>query len=124
MAEKAERAEVWSRLLFRIIPENRLQECFDRAFAGHDSAFPITAYDLKNAWDTWVDENRPEHSKLLARVRMAAAYLKDWRGSLSAEDLGREYSNEELTERSMKLDAAKTALTDFEAEWRINGNGI
>lgn len=52
MAEKAECAEIWSRLLFPVIPEDRLQECFDIAFRNHTSPYPVNAYDLKAAWNT------------------------------------------------------------------------
>lgn len=51
LAEKMDRAEVWARLLSGIVPEERLQECFDRAFRQHKSSFPVNAYDLKAAWE-------------------------------------------------------------------------
>ena len=52
MAEKTECAEIWSRLLFPVIPEDRLQECFDIAFRNHTSPFPVNAIDLKRAWES------------------------------------------------------------------------
>jgi hypothetical protein len=53
-------AEVWTRLLFGIIPEHELQLAFKIAFANHSSPYPINAYDLKNAWDVF-DGPRREH---------------------------------------------------------------
>jgi hypothetical protein len=52
MAEKVSRAETWARVLYNIIPENRLQEAFDRAFKNRQSkGFPVSAYDLNDAWN-------------------------------------------------------------------------
>jgi hypothetical protein len=52
MAEKMSRAETWARVLWGIIPENRLQDCFDRAFKTRQSdGFPVSAYDLNDAWN-------------------------------------------------------------------------
>jgi hypothetical protein len=48
--EKAVRAETWAENLFDLIPENRLDDTFRRAFKDHTSDFPVSAYDLKNAW--------------------------------------------------------------------------
>jgi hypothetical protein len=45
-------------VLFDLIPENRLQETFERAFSTHDSSFPVSAYDLKDAWKAIADEER------------------------------------------------------------------
>lgn len=50
-AEKAARADTWARVLFGIVPEDRLQNAFDRAFRDHDSSFPVNAYDIKTAWE-------------------------------------------------------------------------
>lgn len=76
MEEKLERSEVWSRLLFRLVPESQLQLCFDRAFQDHKSAFPITAYDLKDTWDRIVEEGKPLIRALEFRIRNADAILK------------------------------------------------
>ena len=50
-AEKTVRAEAWARVLFGVIPENRLPDAFDRAFQLHDSSFPVNAYEIKLAWE-------------------------------------------------------------------------
>lgn len=50
-AEKVSRAETWSRHLFGIIPESRLEETFKRAFEIHERGFPVSAYDLNDAWN-------------------------------------------------------------------------
>ena len=57
-AEKLARAEVWARVLFGVIPENRLQDAFDRAFQLHDSSFPVNAYEIKLAWEKIKTEER------------------------------------------------------------------
>lgn len=48
---KATRTDVWTRVLFGVIPERRLQESFDRAFRDHTTSFAINAYDIKAAWE-------------------------------------------------------------------------
>ena len=60
LAETLKRTDVWSRLLFPIIPEDKLQQCFDIAFNTHDSTFPVSAYDLKAAWDTIRPKDLPQ----------------------------------------------------------------
>ena len=37
-------------MLWGVIPEDRLQECFNRAFRAKSDGFPVTAYDLNDAW--------------------------------------------------------------------------
>lgn len=49
--EEMTRAKVWSDLLFEIVPENRLNDAFRRAFRDHDSSFPVNAYEIKAAWE-------------------------------------------------------------------------
>lgn len=51
-AEKLTRVDVWSRALFGVVPEMRLQDAFNRAFADHDSPFAVNAYEIKSAWKT------------------------------------------------------------------------
>lgn len=70
MAEKVSRAEVWARHLFGIIPEDRLQECFYRAFeTRHSGGFPVNAYDLNDAWNAiqTEDEERAAKERTAAR---------------------------------------------------------
>lgn len=66
-AEKGKIADVWMRILSEIIPEERLQDCFDHAFAVHKSNFPVNAYDLKNAWEKICEAEAAE--KLKAEIR-------------------------------------------------------
>jgi len=49
-AEKATRVDVWTRMLFHAIPEDRLDDCFLHAFRSHDTPFPISAYELMTSW--------------------------------------------------------------------------
>lgn len=49
-AEVLERAEIWARVLYPIIDECYLQECFDEAFRVHGDGYAINAYDIKNAF--------------------------------------------------------------------------
>jgi len=51
MPEKMKRANVWARILEGIVPENRLQDCFDFAVRNHKSNFSINGYDIKLAWE-------------------------------------------------------------------------
>jgi hypothetical protein len=60
--EELARAENWSGLLIDIIPVNRLNDCFKRAFRDKPNDFPVNAYDLKNAWQKI--EARRKGSKL------------------------------------------------------------
>jgi hypothetical protein len=63
LAEITSTAKVWARILQNIIPEERLQECLDFAIAVHESAFPVNAYDLKNAWKQIQEMERAEAAK-------------------------------------------------------------
>lgn len=67
--EKAVKCEAWSRALMGVIPENRLQETFNRAFVDHTSNFPVSAYDLKTAWERIVaDTERKTKEAIEARA--------------------------------------------------------
>lgn len=51
-----------------VVPEAELQRSFDRAFADHTSNFPVSAYDLKVAYDAIISEEKAaveaaEHKK-------------------------------------------------------------
>lgn len=50
-AEKMRVAKTWSRILFEIIPEERLMDTFEFAFQNHQTSFPVNAYDMKTAWN-------------------------------------------------------------------------
>lgn len=50
--EEMLRAATWTDLLVDIIPPERLQDSFKKAFAEHDTAFPINAYEIKLAWES------------------------------------------------------------------------
>jgi len=56
--ELASRSETWTRLLFNIIPEKMLKACFDEAFKNHEGVFPVSAYELKDAWQAVKDRER------------------------------------------------------------------
>ncbi len=72
MAEKVSRAETWARVLCNIIPENRLQEAFDRAFKDRESkGFPVSAYDLNDAWNVIQTEDEARVAKQQAELREA-----------------------------------------------------
>lgn len=60
LAEVLVKAKVWSELLCRIVPESRLQECFDLAFRRHESSYPVNAYDLKRAWEELIRHDKPQ----------------------------------------------------------------
>jgi len=56
--------------LFGIIPENRLRECFDRAFKNRKSdGFPVSAYDLNDAWNEIQEEDEIRIAKEKEAVR-------------------------------------------------------
>jgi hypothetical protein len=65
IAKLMSRAETWSRLLHNVVPVERVQEAFDRAFADHSSEFPVNAYEIKAAWD----KIRGEESAARAKKR-------------------------------------------------------
>jgi hypothetical protein len=67
-AEKVSRAETWARVLWGVIPEDRLQECFNRAFRAKSDGFPVTAYDLNDAWKQI--ENEEAEADRKARAKM------------------------------------------------------
>jgi len=48
--ERMAKSKDWARLLFPIIPENKLQDCFDFARTAHNSSFAISAYQLEQAY--------------------------------------------------------------------------
>lgn len=63
MAEKVSRAETWSRHLWGVIPETRLKETFDRAFKAKTDGFPVSAYDLNDAWNVIQTEDEERIAK-------------------------------------------------------------
>ena len=69
LPEKMSRAEVWARLLFGIIPANELQIAFDRAFAKHTTPFPVNAYDVKLAWESFDAAHIKDQARRAARER-------------------------------------------------------
>lgn len=70
-AEKVSTTKTWSRILFDVIPELRLQDAFDYAFARHSSPFPINAYDLKLAWAEMDAAEKTEAARIEAKERAA-----------------------------------------------------
>lgn len=63
------KATDWSEVLYKIIPLDRLRECYDRAVADHDTTFAVNAHDLKNAWKKIRDEDL--HRRHMARLEAA-----------------------------------------------------
>jgi len=61
--EIALRSQSWTRHLMGVVPEVELQRCFDRAFADHDSSFPVSAYDVKSAYDAILADERAAEAK-------------------------------------------------------------
>lgn len=49
-AEKMAKTKDWARLLFDLIPESELKECFDYARYHHDSPFAVSGYEIQNAY--------------------------------------------------------------------------
>lgn len=50
--EAGDRARDWMEALAGIVPANRLNDAYLRAFRDHTSAFPLSAYEVKIAWQT------------------------------------------------------------------------
>jgi hypothetical protein len=46
-----ERAEDWTEVLFDIVPESYLADAFQLAAQNHESNFPISAFEVKAAFD-------------------------------------------------------------------------
>lgn len=67
LEEQMQRANVWTDLLIDIVPENRLQDVFRKAFRDHKSSFPINAYELKDAWDQINQQEILERNRELYR---------------------------------------------------------
>lgn len=59
--EKAARVDAWARALMGIVPERDLQRSFDHAFRTHTSNFPVSAYDLKDAYFALIEMERGEN---------------------------------------------------------------
>lgn len=63
-AELLIRARDWSEVLWQIIPEERLADAFNRAAKDHSGSFPISAYDIKNAfWELRKDEVKAQEQR-------------------------------------------------------------
>ncbi|MGI8542212.1 MAG: hypothetical protein ACR2MD_01885, partial [Aridibacter sp.] len=60
-------ANLWTEALFNIIPETRLQDCFNKAFEIHRSNFPVNATELKYAWELI----KNEEAKIAAELEEA-----------------------------------------------------
>lgn len=61
-AELGRRSRDWAEVLSGIMPEDRINDAFNRAFRDHVSNFPLTAYEVKTAWERIAEEeaaNRP-----------------------------------------------------------------
>jgi hypothetical protein len=69
--EKGAQAKIWAENLFGIIPELRLPDVFNFEFARHESDYPITQYDLKNAWRDLLQAEADKRRKLEEKQRDA-----------------------------------------------------
>lgn len=49
--EIGNRARDWYDLFYGVIPEDKLFPAFQDAFAAHDNAFPVSAYEVKAAYE-------------------------------------------------------------------------
>jgi hypothetical protein len=56
-AELMKKAKDWARMLFKIIPENKLQDCFEKAREERSSPFAISGYELEQAYVQIQKEN-------------------------------------------------------------------
>jgi len=56
--EQTERANTWTELLFGLIPTDRLNDAFLRAYRDHQGLFPIQAKELQAAWENIDREER------------------------------------------------------------------
>ena len=60
--ELGQRSRDWAEVLSGVIPEHRINDAFNRAFRDHISNFPLTAYEVKTAYERIAEEeaaNRP-----------------------------------------------------------------
>jgi hypothetical protein len=64
-------SEVWADELFSIVPESWLDASFARAFKDHTSEFPITAFEVKNAY------TEAERDARIADYKQREAVLDD-----------------------------------------------
>lgn len=59
--------------MWPVIPEDRLQDCFDRAFRDRKSdGFPVSAYDLNDAWNVIQTEDEADIRRQKEAVREAS----------------------------------------------------
>lgn len=63
-----ERASDWAEVLFGIIPEADLIPAFQRAVKDHQSTFPVSAYEVKEAFKKVDSERRQEQAELQAKL--------------------------------------------------------
>jgi len=66
--EKAARVDAWARALMGTIPELELQRSFDHAFRIHTGSFPVSAYDLKDAYIVLIEIERKENQERREKI--------------------------------------------------------
>jgi hypothetical protein len=54
--ELGQRTKDWAEFLFPIVPENMLQQSFQRAIYDHSGSFPLNFYEVKDAYQKLVGE--------------------------------------------------------------------
>jgi len=57
------RARDWADALFANVPEDRLIDAFRRAIADHTSTFPMSAYELKTAYEKIAEDERTAYAR-------------------------------------------------------------
>jgi hypothetical protein len=54
----ARRVDIWADAIEKIIPVERIRECFDAAVVSHEGDFPINAFELLKAWKVLAAKDR------------------------------------------------------------------
>lgn len=67
------------------IPEQDLQKAFDRAFADHDTSFPVSAYDLKTAYERVIENERVENRRRMTQQSIQEMALSSSRNYWECE---------------------------------------
>lgn len=74
-----ERAAIWSDALFGIVPEDMLGHAFQLAVRDHTSAFPVSAYEVKESYLRIKAElDRREKADMTKRLQAAEAASPDF----------------------------------------------
>lgn len=74
------RSRDWAEELFQVVPENQLSQSLKRAFADHETAFPLSAYELKTGYKRLMAANAEraaEEAQQSRQISRADAYSKE-----------------------------------------------